>query len=71
MVRVLRKKSLSVVASPGEVGFKISVKKGDIVLGTKELQVSLDTSTGVLSYETADGTPLLREKKCGKTVYRL
>ena len=56
------KKSLSVVASPGEVGFKISVKKGDIVLGTKELQVSLDTSTGVLSYETADGTPLLREK---------
>ena len=38
------KKSLSVVASPGEVGFKISVKKGDIVLGTKELQVSLDLS---------------------------
>ena len=60
------KKSLSVVASPGEVGFKISVKKGDIVLGTKELQVSLDTSTGVLSYETADGTPLLREKSVEK-----
>ena len=49
------KKSLSVVASPKEVGFKVNTKNGNIVVGTEALQMSLDTSTGVLSYKTAKG----------------
>ena len=56
------KKSLSVVASPKEVGFKVNTKNGNIVVGTEALQMSLDTSTGVLSYKTAKGNQLLVEK---------
>lgn len=74
VVRVLKsphgegfeKKSLSVVATPADVKFKVGVKKGHIVLDTKALQISLDTSTGVLSYETADGNLLLSEKAMEK-----
>ena len=40
------KKSLAVVASPGEVGVKVGIKDGAIVMDTKVLQVNLDTSTG-------------------------
>ena len=61
-----RKESLSVVALPEKVGFKVGTKDGAIVMGTKELQVSLDTSTGALSYETADGRHLLAEKPAEK-----
>ena len=75
MVRVVKsphgesfkKESLSVVALPEKVGFKVGTKDGAIVMGTKELQVSLDTSTGALSYETADGRHLLAEKPAEKT----
>lgn len=38
------KKSLAVVASPGEVGVKVGIKDGAIVMDTKVLQVNLDTS---------------------------
>ena len=60
------KKSLAVVASPGEVGVKVGIKDGAIVMDTKVLQVNLDTSTGAFSYRTADGKFLLAEKPVEK-----
>ena len=56
------KKSLAVVASPGEVGVKVGIKDGAIVMDTKVLQVNLDTSTGAFSYRTADGKLLPRSR---------
>ena len=61
------KKSLAVVASPGEVGVKVGIKDGAIVMDTKVLQVNLDTSTGAFSYRTADGKLLLAEKPVEKS----
>ena len=44
------KKSLAVGGpSPGEVGVKVGIKDGAIVMDTKVLQVNLDTSTGAFS----------------------
>ena len=58
-VEHFEKKSLAVVASPGEVGVKVGIKDGAIVMDTKVLQVNLDTSTGAFSYRTADGLSLI------------
>lgn len=61
--KAVEKKSLAVVAGPEEVSFKAQARDGGIVLDSKELQVSLDVASGVISYETAKGDRLLTEQK--------
>ena len=56
------KQSLSVIAKPEKVNFKIDIQDNNIVLNSGELSVSVDTGTGVVSYFSKDGKALLAEK---------
>lgn len=60
------KQSLSVIAKPDDVSFKTNAKDGVILLETKAMQVSLNTSTGVISYTDSNGKELLSEKATDK-----
>ena len=59
------KQSLAVVAKPGEVSFKTSTKDGNIVLDSKTLDVTLNASSGVITFAVG-GDELLREKQTDK-----
>ena len=54
------KRSLVVIAKPGDVDVS---QKGN-VLSSSELTVKVDAKTGVVSFTTAKGKALLREKTC-------
>ena len=56
------KQSLSVIAKPEKVSFKVDIQDNKIVLNTSELSVSVDTGTGIVSYFSKDGKSLLAEK---------
>ena len=56
------KQSLSVIAKPEKVSFKADIQDNKIVLNTRELSVSVDTGTGIVSYFSKDGKSLLAEK---------
>ena len=56
------KQSLSVIAKPEKVSFKADIQDNKIVLNTRELSVSVDTGTGIVSYFSKDGKVLLAEK---------
>lgn len=56
------KQSLSVIAKPEKVNFKADIQDNKIVLNTRELSVSVDTGTGIVSYFSKDGKSLLAEK---------
>ncbi len=59
------KQSLSVIATPQKTASS-SKKKGDVLnLKSDRLSLSLDLTSGAISYFTKSGTPLLKEKKDG------
>ncbi|RNI36249.1 DUF5110 domain-containing protein [Hanamia caeni] len=59
------KESLSVIESPQRTAFSVK-KKGDVLnLKSENLNINLDLKSGVLSYFTKSGNPLLKEKSGG------
>lgn len=58
----LQKKSLSVVSEPQKVEYKVSASDGNLItLKGKELTVNVNTSTGIVSFVSAEGNTLLSE----------
>lgn len=58
----LQKKSLSVVSEPQKVEYKVSASDGNLItLKGKELTVYVNTSTGIVSFASAEGNTLLSE----------
>lgn len=74
IVRVLKtpqntqaeKQSLTVIGKPEDVKFKTSVEGENIILNTSELEITMNTSTGIIAYETNDNKLLLKEKATNK-----
>ncbi|WP_308756215.1 TIM-barrel domain-containing protein [uncultured Bacteroides sp.] len=61
------KKSLSVIARPGNPGIKITTPgNGCIVMKSQSLTVTLNTQTGIISYTGANGGTLLSEQENSK-----
>lgn len=56
-----QKKSLSVISEPQKVDFKTTTGDNTILMRGKEMSVSVNTSTGVISFVSADGGKLLSE----------
>lgn len=59
------KKSLSVIAVPQKTEVAVSMQAGVIVLTSKQLQVHVNTTTGAIQYQAANGNALLSEKPDG------
>lgn len=59
------KKSLAVIKEPEQVPFSISTKKDLIEASTDKMKVSLDMTTGAISYRTTEGVELFKEKANG------
>lgn len=60
--KAVEKSSLSVVAEPEEVDFKVAKRAdGCVEMRSASLRVAVDSSSGVVSFARADGTPLLCE----------
>lgn len=59
--QAVEKKSLSVIAKPQKTSIKVSASGNSIEMKSCSLVVRLDTQTGVLTYETREGTSLLKE----------
>ncbi|MFD0748826.1 glycoside hydrolase family 31 protein [Mucilaginibacter calamicampi] len=63
--RTFRTEGLSVIKKPEQTALKLS-KRGDAVdIASSKLKVSLDLKTGAISYATAKGASLLKEKTDG------
>ncbi len=59
------KKSLSVVAEPQTTNFSVKQQGENITLKSKDMQVIVNTASGALSFLTANGQSLLKEKESG------
>ncbi|BAV06804.1 alpha-D-xyloside xylohydrolase [Filimonas lacunae] len=64
----LNKKSLSVIAVPQKTQVAVTTQAGEIVLTSKQLQVRVNTTTGAIQYQAANGNALLSEKP-GSTAF--
>ncbi len=56
------KQSLSVIQKPQQVKYSVKLANGTLMLKTQRLQVNVDLTSGVLSFSSFDGKPLLKEK---------
>lgn len=66
--KVFKKESLSVTASPLKTGFTTQEKNNILTLKSGKVSVNLNLSNGEVSFFTANGHPLLKEK-AGSTVF--
>src|SRR5574344_3021858 len=60
------KSSLSVIQKAQRVNYSVSSQQNNLILKTSDLQVAIDMNNGRVSFLSAKGTPLLKEKDGGK-----
>ena len=65
--KTLEKKSLSVIALPKDPGIKVTTADNEsVIMKSKNLTVTLNIRTGVVSYAKSDGSLLLKEQENNK-----
>lgn len=65
--KTVEKKSLSVIALPKDPGIKVTTADNEsVIMKSKNLTVTLNIRTGVVSYAKSDGSLLLKEQENNK-----
>lgn len=65
--KTVEKKSLSVIALPKDPGIKVTTADNEsVIMKSKNLTVTLNMRTGVVSYAKSDGSLLLKEQENNK-----
>lgn len=65
--KTVEKKSLSVIAPPKDPGIKVTTADNEsVIMKSKNLTVTLNIRTGVVSYAKSDGSLLLKEQENNK-----
>lgn len=65
--KTIEKKSLSVIALPKDSGIKVTTADNEsVIMKSKNLTVTLNIRTGVVSYAKSDGSLLLKEQENNK-----
>ncbi len=57
-----KKKSLSVIKEPASISYQLDETDQEILLSTERLKVNINKNSGVISYASADGKSLFKEK---------